>query len=232
MNFQFIAQSFLWTGITVGCYVIGLGVCRAARHNALANPVLIAMTLVAVLLYMTGTPYAHYFRATWTLTFLLAPATVALGVPLAKNLAHVRRSLRGVILGLLAGSVVSMVSGVFLVRLLGGSKGVAMAMLPKAVTTPIAISVAAQIGGQPALTASLAIAGGVIAAITLRAVLAGMKITNEHAAGLAAGTAGSGIAAAHVAKIGDGPAAFAAIGIGLNGMLTALLAPWIASFFY
>jgi putative effector of murein hydrolase len=139
--------------------------------------------------------------------------------------------MRGVILGLFAGSLTSIVSGVLLVRMLGGNHELAMSMLPKAVTTPIAMSVAGQIGGLPALTATLAIIGGIIAAVTLRGVFAVLRITHGHAIGLAAGTAGSGIAAAQVAEMGDGPAAFAAIGIGLNGLLTALIAPMLAAFF-
>jgi putative effector of murein hydrolase len=231
MSLHDSAQSLLWIVVTVACYFIGLGLRRIARHNALANPVLVAVVLVASLLLATHTPYAVYFRATWLLTFLLAPATVALGVPLARNFAHVRQSLRGVLLGLFAGSITSMVSGVLLVRLLGGSKGVALSMLPKAATTPIAIAVASQIGGEPALTAALAIVGGIVAAMTLRAVLGGISVTHGHAMGLAAGTAGSGIAGAHAALMGDAPAAFAAIGIGMNGLLTALLAPLVAALF-
>lgn len=232
MSFYNFIQSVLWTAITVACYLAALGFRRAVRNNALANPALITMILIAVLLLVTHTPYALYFRATWVLTFLLAPATVALGLPLAKNSAHIRRSMRGVGFGLLAGSLTSMVSGILLVRLLGGSKELAMSMLPKAVTTPIAMSVAGQIGGQPALTATLAIVGGIIAAVTLRAVLGILRITHEHAVGLAAGTAGSGIAAAHVAEMGDGAAAFAAIGISLNGLVTALAAPTVAAIFH
>ena len=160
-----------------------------ARQNALANPALIAIILLAILLWLTHTPYNLYFRATWLLTFLLAPATVALGIPLARNFAHVRQNLHGVGLVLLAGSLSSMVSGVILVPLLGGSKALALSMMPKAATTPIAISVAGQIGGQPALTATLAILGGIMAAVTLRAVLGLLRITHHQAVGLAAGTA-------------------------------------------
>ncbi len=227
-----LATAAGWTGLTVACYLAGLGVRRLARNHALANPALITMALVAGALLLSHTPYAVYYHATRGLTFLLAPATVALGVPLARNFIHVRRSWLGVGLGLLAGSVSSMVSGVMLVRWLGGSKVLALSMLPKAATTPIAMAVTQQIGGQPALSATLAIAGGILAAVTLRGVLGLVRITDTHAVGLAAGTAGSGIAAARVAELGDGAAAFAAIGIGLNGLLTALLAPGLAAYIY
>lgn len=226
-----IVQPVLWTSVTIAFYLIGLGAQRVARGNALVNPPLIAIILVVITLALSRTSYADYFRATWVLTALLAPATVALGIPLAKNVVHIRRNLHGVGIALLAGSLSSMLSGVLLVRLLGGTKEIAMSMMPKAVTTPIAMAVAGQIGGRPALTATLAILGGIVAAITFRAVLGVLRVTHEHAIGLAAGTAGSGIGGASAAKLGDGPAAFAALGIGLNGLLTALLAPLLAPIF-
>jgi putative effector of murein hydrolase len=231
MSLPGFLSAVVWTAVTVLAYLLGLALRRWTHRHPLANPALVAIVVVAALVCATDTPYETYFRATWILTFLLAPATVALGIPLAKHFGHIRSNLVAVGLGLLAGSFSSMLSGALLVRLLGGTNELAKSMLPKAVTTPIAIAVSQQIGGQPALTATLAILGGIIAAITLRAVLGFMRITHEPAVGLAAGTAGSGIAAAHVAVLGDAPAAFAAIGIGLNGLLTSLAAPHIAAFF-
>lgn len=226
-----MTASLTWTSATIAYYLAGLAIQRAARGNALANPPLIAIILVVITLDFTHTAYRDYFRATWVLTALLGPATVALGIPLARNVAHIRRNFCGLGLGLLAGSLSSMLSGVLLVRLTGGSRDIAMSMMPKAVTTPIAMAVSGQIGGQPALTATLAILGGIVAAITFRGVLGVLRITHAHAIGLAAGTAGSGIGGASAVRLGDGPAAFAALGIGLNGLLTALLAPMLAPLF-
>ena len=116
-------------------------------------------------------------------------------------------------------------------QLLGGERSVALSMLPKAATTPVAMAVAAGIGGKPGLTASLAIFGGIIGAIALRLTLSILGVHDWRAVGLAAGTAGSGVAAAHVALSSGTAAAFAAVGIGLNGILTAVVAPLLAPFF-
>ena len=229
MNLHTFCLSLGWMTVTIASYLLGLAIRRRSRGHVFANPVLIAMAVVVTLLILTGTPYADYFRATWLLTFLLAPATVALGLPLAKYFHHIRESLGAVIVGLVMGSLASMVSGVCLVRWLGGSHALALAMVPKAVTTPIAMAVAGQIGGQPALAAALAMFGGLTAAVTLGTVFALLRVTHGHAIGLSAGTAGSGVGAAQVSPLGEGPAAFAAIGIGLNGLVTALLAPWVAA---
>ena len=155
----------LWLAVTLLAYIAGQMIRRLCRGSPLANPVLIAIIIMAALLVGTGTPYTTYFAGAQFINFLLGPATVALAVPLARNLAHVRRSFRGVGLALLAGSVTSAVSGVVVVWALGGGQAVALAMAPKAVTTPIAMALSQEIGGAPALTAALAIAGGIVAAV-------------------------------------------------------------------
>jgi putative effector of murein hydrolase len=215
----------VWLTVTIGAYLVGRGVQRACRGAAFASPVLIAITTVAGILLATGTPYATYFAGARFIHFLLGPATVALAVPLARNLHHVRRNLHGIGLALLTGSLTSIVSGIAIVWLLGGSHSVALSMAPKAVTTPIAMGVSQQIGGVPALTASLAILGGILAAMVGQPLLQSLRIRDWRVHGLAAGVAGSGVAAAQVASRDRLGAAFAALGIGLNGLLTALLVP-------
>ncbi len=114
------------------------------------------MVLVGTVLEASGTSYREYFSGAQFINFLLGPVTIALAVPLAKNLALVRANLHSIGLALLAGSLTSIVSGVAIVWALGGSREVALSMLSKAVTTPIAMAVSRQIGGIPALTAALA----------------------------------------------------------------------------
>src|SRR5271163_2177026 len=86
-------NNLLWLSVTVGAYLLGRATQRALRGHPAANPVLIAITVVSAILALTHTPYDSDFRSTRLLTFLLAPATVALGVPLEHNPVHVRRSL-------------------------------------------------------------------------------------------------------------------------------------------
>src|SRR5207244_3678443 len=157
------------------------------------------------------------------INFLLGPATVALAVPLARSVRLIKENLLSVGLALLAGSVTSILSGIGLVWLLGGSRAVAFSMAPKAATTPISVAVSSQVGGISALTAALAILGGIVAAVAGRKMLTALNIHDWRAHGLAAGIAGSGVAAAQVAARNELGAAFAAVGIGLNGVLIGLV---------
>jgi putative effector of murein hydrolase len=222
------ATPLLWLAATLIAYAIGRGIQLACEGAPLANPVLIAIVLVAVVLGASGTSYATYFAGAQFIDFLLGPATVALAVPLAANVG--RRSFHGIGLALVAGSLTSAVSGVVVVWLLGGDRAIAFSMAPKAVTTPIAMALAREVGGVPALTTALAISGGIVAAVIGRPVRWWLRVDDWRAQGLAAGVAGSGVAAAQVAPLSGLAAAFAALGIGLNGLITALIIPLLARF--
>lgn len=171
-------------------------------------------------------PYESYFAGAQFINFLLGPATIALAVPLARNLVHVKRNLHSIGVALLAGSITSIVSGVAMVWALGGSRDLALSMATKAVSTPISMAVSEEIGGIPALTAALAIMGGIVAVVGEQ-ILRRLRIHDWRAHGFAAGVAGSGVAAAQIASRNELGAAFAGLGIALNGLLTALIVPFV-----
>jgi putative effector of murein hydrolase len=221
---QLVPGPLLWSTVTLAAYVGAVRMQRILRGAALANPVLIAILMVAAIILATRTRYQDYFGGARFIDFLLGPATVALAVPLAANLRRLGGSALAIGASLLSGATASGVSAVGLVWLFGGSRQVALSMAPKATTTPIAIAVSQQIGGIASLTAVLAILGGIIAATVGPALLRRLRIEDWRARGLAAGVAGSGVAAAQIAVMNETAAAFAAMGIALNGVATALLA--------
>lgn len=220
---------FFWCGYTIGAYALGIVLQRLLRGSSLVHPVLVAMLLVVQALWASGTPYADYAAATLPISLLLAPATVALGIPLAQNLHLAGHAWRAVTAGLLAGCLGSMLTGAALVKALGGSDVLMFSMLPKSATSPISLAVARTIGGDPGLSAALAIVGGVLAAVGLVAAMRIAGVSSHPAIGLAAGTAGSGVGTARAAQLSQTAAAFAALGIGMNGLLTALFSPAIAA---
>jgi len=222
------ASSLFALTLTLAAWLIGVFIQRRLRDSPFANPVLIAIILIGVTLRLAHTSYTTYFEGAQFIHFLLGPATVALAIPLVRNMDHIRKSLRAMGPALLVGSLLSALSGYMLVRVCGGTREIALSMLPKAATTPIAIGVAQTVGGIPSLTAVLAIAGGILVAVGIEALLKFLRITDWRAVGLAAGTAGSGIGAAEVIRKSEVAGAFAGMAIGLNGLLTSILSPLIA----
>ncbi len=220
----------LGLAVTLVAWEVATGISRLARGHILANPMLISIVLLATLLLATGTPYQAYFEGGQYVQFLLGPATVALAVPMHANLARIRRAAPAIVPALLAGSAVSAVSSMLIARWLGASRTVVLSLAPKSVTTPIAMGIAEQIGGSPSLAAVFVLITGLVAVLIGPAVMRLLRITDWRAQGLAAGTAGHGLATARMLLVNETAGAFGGLAIGLNGVFTAVLVPLLASF--
>ena len=85
------ASPLLWLSVTLLAYLVAFTLYRKAGDNPLLNPVALAVALLIVILLATGTPYATYFEGAQFVHFLLGPATVALAVPLYRQLGRLRR---------------------------------------------------------------------------------------------------------------------------------------------
>ena len=203
-------------------------VARLARGHALANPVLIAIVVLSCLLLATGTPYSAYFQGAQYVHFLLGPATVALALPMYANLARIRRSAHAIVPAILAGSLVAAASAMLLARLLGAPREIVLSLAPKSVTTPIAMGVAEQIGGNPSLAAIFVLITGLTAGVLIGPVMKLVRVTDWRAQGLAAGAAGHGLATARMLLLSETAGAFGGLAIGLNGVITAILVPLLA----
>jgi len=219
------ATPLLGLTITLLAYLIAQALYAKARFNPLANPVLIAVALLVTLLEVTGTPYATYFEGAQFVHFLLGPATVALALPLYRQWSKLRRAALPLIVGLIAGSLTAIASAVGVAALFGASHQTIASLAPKSATTPIAMAVAAKIGGIPSLTAVLVISTGVFGAVCARSILNALRVTEPEVRGFALGVASHGIGTARAFQISEEMGAFAGLGMGLNGVFTAFVVP-------
>ncbi|MFC5462996.1 LrgB family protein [Massilia niabensis] len=213
--------------LTLCAYVVAQAIYARCRYSPLANPVAIAIAFVSLALLASGMSYERYFAGAQFVHFLLGPATVALAVPLARQLPRMRRSILPLLCALVSGCVTAIASAVAIVILLGGSPQLAHTVGPKSATTPIAMAVSERLAGVPALTAVLVIGTGIFGAVTARFLFNALRIESPAARGFALGVAAHGIGTARAFQVSLEMGAFAGLGMGLNGVLTAVLAPWL-----
>ncbi|QNB12766.1 LrgB family protein [Paraburkholderia bannensis] len=219
------ASPLLGLTLTLVAYLIALNVYARAKHNPLANPVLIAVAIVVVALKITDTPYRTYFEGAQFVHFLLGPATVALALPLYRQWNKLRRTALPLIGGLVAGSLTAIVSAVGIAKLFGATHQTLASIAPKSATTPIAMAVADKVGGIPSLTAVLVISTGVFGAVTARWILNLLRVRETEVRGFAIGVASHGIGTARAFQVSEEMGAFAGLGMGLNGVFTAFVVP-------
>ncbi len=218
-------SSLLWLTLTLIAYQIGTWVFSRLDFNPLLNPVLTAIILLVILLKMSGIDYQTYFRGAQFIHFLLGPATVALAIPLHREIEVIRKSFIPIILTLAVGSVAAIISAVGIVWILGGEKIILLSVAPKSVTTPIAMGISEQIGGLPSLTAVVVVLTGITGAVGGDFVLNRLRINDDNARGMAMGVASHGIGTAHAIQKSRVAGAFSALAMALNGLFTALLLP-------
>lgn len=225
------ASPLLWLTATLAAYLLADRVAVACGRHPLANPVLLAVILVAGVLLATGTPYRTYFEGAQFVHFLLGPATVALAVPLWRNRAEVARALLPLTAALLAGAVTAVVSAVGIAWAFGAPGPVLAAIAPKSVTAAIAMGIARELGGDPALTATLVITTGILGAMMGWPLLRALGVRNPAARGFALGLAAHGIGTARAFQSDPVAGTFAGIAMGLNGLLTAAIVPVVLRLF-
>lgn len=215
----------LWLTATLAAYVAADDVQRRLNRHPLANPVLLAVVVLVVILRASGTPYPTYFDGAQFVHFMLGPATVALGVPLAAKAQMLRRLLVPMLAAVIAGSGAAIVSAAGVGWILGASRTTLLSLVPKSVTTPIAMAISEQIGGLPGLTAVLVILTGVTGAIIVTPLMNALGLKDYAARGFAAGVASHGIGTARAFQVNELAGTLAGIGLALNGLVTAVLAP-------
>ena len=225
------ATPLFWLTATLAAFFVADAIARRARRNPVVNPVLIAVALVAVLLKISGTDYQTYFNGAQFVHFLLGPATVALGVPLYRNLEMVGRNLLPMLAALVVGAAVAIVSAVGVAKALGAPKTVLISLAPKSVTAGVAMAVSESLGGLPPLTAALVIATGIFGAIVVTPMMNALRIRDYAARGFAAGLASHGIGTARAFSVDPVAGVFAGIAMGLNAVATPVLAPLILPWF-
>lgn len=215
----------LWLTLTLLAYQAGTWLYRRFGLNPLLNPVLTAVTILVLLLKFTNTDYQTYFHGAQFIHFLLGPATVALAIPLYRELAIIKKAFIPIAVSLVVGSLTAIASAVGIALVLGGERIVLLTLAPKSVTTPIAIGISEKIGGLPSLTAVTVVLTGITGAAIGDLVLNRFKVTDDMARGMALGIASHGIGTAHAIQRSSVAGAFAALAMALNGLFTAMLLP-------
>lgn len=195
----------------------------------LFNPILISVIVIITFLCTFDIPYRAYQESGDYIDFWLKPAVVALGVPLYRQLEAIKKQILPLILAEVAGCIIGIVSVVLVAKLLGASPQIIVSLAPKAVTTPIAMEVSKAVGGIPPLTAAVVICTGIFGGMAGFRIIKMSHIKSPIAGGLSIGTAAHAMGTSAAMEKGSRYGAFSSLGLTLNGLLTALLTPFILS---
>lgn len=223
---DFLTNKFFLIAITFLFYI---GAQRVQRLTGikLLNPILVSIAAIIIFLTVTGIDYRTYQAGGEYIDFWLKPAVVALGLPLYRQLSTIKKQLLPLLVSELAGCIAGIVSVVVIAKLLGASHQIIMTLAPKAVTTPIAMEISSAVGGIPSLTAAVVVCTGIFGGIAGFKIVKISRIKSPIAQGLSIGTAAHAVGTSAAMERSERYGAFSSLGLTLNGLLTALLTPFI-----
>lgn len=199
--------------------------------SPLLNPIFVSISLIIVFLTIFKIDYTIYNKGGSIIAFFLEPATVVLAVPLYRQINLLKENLIPILVGILAGSITGIISIIFLGKIFNLDSTLLLSLIPKNTTSPIAMDISTQIGGNPALSIGFVVVTGVGGYIIGEKILKTFKIKNEVAKGIALGATSHASGTAKAIELGEVEGAMASLAIGVAGLITVFLAPLIISIF-
>ena len=221
-----------WLLLTLGSFKIGIIVYEKFNKQTLLQPIIISYLFIISIIVFTDTSYAEYFKGVEIIHFFLGPATVALALPLYKNLKYNKSLFVPILVTLVVAGVFSILIAVGLLWVLGAELPTILSMTTKSITAPIAIITSEQIGAIPSLAVGFVIITGIIGALFGTALFKFMNIKHDTSKGFALGLISHGIGTARAIEISEKAAAFSALAMGIGGILTAVFLPLIIQFIF
>lgn len=203
-------------------YVIGNKI-KSKFKTPLANPLLIATALTIGVLVLFNIPYEAYNKGGSAITMFLSPAVSVIGLSIYRQLTGLKKNVVPIMVGCLVGSVVSVASSVVLCRLFGLEDSLVASMIPRAVTSPIAMEISAANGGIVPVTVAAVIFSGIMGAVFAPVFIKLLKMKNKVAVGVAIGTSSSAIGTAKAIELGETQGAMSGLSIGITGLITVII---------
>lgn len=214
----------LFIFLTVCAYIVGKFVYKKS-NIMLLHSIIVATALIILFFELTGKEIQLYEQNTKVIRYVLNLSVVAFGFLLYKNYDFIKSRGVSILFATFIGSLFSIISVTIVAILLGANLEMVITLLPKSITTPIAIGLSEQAGGVVYLTAVIVILAGIFGAVVGPWFLKIVGIKSKVAIGLSLGSAAHGIGTAKALEIGALEGAIGGLAIALMGLFTSILIP-------
>lgn len=193
------------------------------------NPLLISAIISIIVLLIFDIDFDTYNNGAKFITMLLTPSTVCLAVPLYKQIKILINHFQAIIISLFSGCLAGLISIFGICTLMKADPIIYYTLLPKSITSAIAMGVSEKTGGNPTITVGVVIITGILGAVIAKSICKLFKITHPVAIGLALGNSAHAIGTAKALEFGEVEAAMSSLSIVIAGLLTVIIAPLMAN---
>ena len=224
-------EDSLFAGVTLSLLAYLLGVVLKNKFKcAIFNPLLISIVITIVVLVTAHVDYDVYNQGASYLSWFLTPATVCLAIPLYEQWKLLKKNIKAVLLGIIAGVLTSLGTVWVLAEIMGLSHKEYVTLLPKSITTAIGMGVSEELGGYVTITVAVIVVTGVLGNIFGELICKIFRITDPIARGLSIGSASHAIGTAKAMELGEIEGAMSSLAIAVAGIFTVAASSFFCNF--
>lgn len=214
--------------VTLAAFLAAQYIYKKSNYNGLLSPIAIAILMVIAYIGITGLDYAVYMQGAQIIHVLLGPATVALAIPLYKQIQMIgKKALPITFITIICCLFAAFFAGMT-AYFMGANDDIQRAILTKSVTTPIAIGIAEKINALPSLAVLFVFATGIPGTMLASHVFKWAHIHNDKAKGFALGITCHGLGVAKAFQHNEITGTYAILGMSIMGLASGILIPLIA----
>ena len=229
MNDILVESTMFGVVLTIFTFNIGLYI-KKRWDRAIFNPLLISVILCIIFLLVFQIDYETYNKSAHYINYFLTPATVCLAIPLYQKISLLKKNLPAILTGIVAGVLASLGSILGLCVLFELTHEEYVTLLPKSITTAIAIGVVEEHGGITTITVAVIIVTGLLGYMIAEPICKICRITNPIAKGIALGTSAHVIGTTKAMEMGETEGAMSSLAIVVAGLCTVVGASVFAAF--
>ncbi|MBR5577583.1 MAG: LrgB family protein [Lachnospiraceae bacterium] len=225
---DFLAESvFFGIVLSLAAYKIGFEIQRKYKKVFL-NPLLISIVIIISFLLVTGVSYETFQKGASRLSYFLTPVTVCLAVPLYKQLQVLKENVAAILISIFLGCLSHAGILIGITAAFGMDKQLLFSLMPKSITTAIALGVSDELGGIAGITVIGVMVAGISGAVVGPVLLKLFRIRDPIAQGLALGSSAHAIGTSKAVELGEVQAAMSSLAIVVTGIMTVVIVPWVA----
>ena len=216
------SSPFFGIALSILAFWIGVKIQKQLK-SVLCNPLLIAILLTSVVLLVFDIPYVSYNESGAVINMFLAPATACLAVSIYTKIQILKKNCIPIVVGCTVGSLASMGSVWLLCQLFGLDEAMTASLIPKSITTPIAMEVCQSHGGIVPVTVIAVIFTGILGSILAPFLIRLFRVDNPVTAGLAIGACSHAVGTSRALELGETEGAMSGLAIGVCGIITVIV---------
>lgn len=220
-----IMSPLIWISLTIGLYLLAAKLKEKWPKNPLFTPLVFAIIMVIIILLVTNTPLETYNIGGQYIALFVTPATVALAIKLEKNFVYLKQYYAAILTGIFSGVILHTIMIYIFGFIFQFDTEMAATLIPKSITTAIAVGVSESLGGIVSLTVAVVVFTGVIGAVVAPAVFKVFKIDDPVAQGVALGSSSHAMGTTKAIEMGEVQGAMSGLSIVVTGIVVVMLAP-------